>query len=105
MKPRYNIPDYIREADYGVQLSSDESYCLFIQECLALKKPVIVTDLPVFREEGITEKEAHYLDLDLKNLDVEKIYNHIPKVQGYKPKESDKEYKKLLEGKNEEESI
>lgn len=105
MQPRYNIPDYIREADYGVQLSSDESYCLFVQECLILDKPVIVTDLPVFKEEGITDKEAYFLKLDMSNLDVEKIYKHIPKVQGYKPKESDKEYKKLLEGKDEEEDF
>lgn len=97
MKPRYNMSDYIVEADYGVQLSSDESYCLFIQECLKLKVPVIVTDLPVFKEQGITEKEAHILDLDLSNLDVEKIYNNIPKVN-YKEKKSTEEYQELLKG-------
>ena len=96
MKPRYNMSDYIVEADYGVQLSSDESYCLFVQECLKLKVPVIVTDLPVFRELGITDKEAHILNLDMSNLDVEKIYKKIPKVN-YKVKESDEEYRKLLE--------
>lgn len=97
MKPRYNMSDYIIEADYGVQLSSTESYCLFIQECLKLKVPVIITDLDVYRELEITENEAHYLKLDMSNLDVYKIYNHIPKVE-YKTKDSDDEYKKLLEG-------
>lgn len=96
MKPRYNMTDYMVEADYGVQLSSDESYCLFVQECLKVKVPVIVTDIPVFRELGITEKEAHILKLDMSNLDVEKIYKNIPKVN-YKTKESDAEYRKLLE--------
>lgn len=104
MKPRYNMSDYIVQADYGVQLSDDESFCLFIQECLKLKVPVIITDLPVYKEVGITEKEAYKLKLDMSNLDVEKIYNKIPKVN-YKAVNSDKEYKKLLEGKDEKESI
>lgn len=105
MKPRYNMSDYIVNADYGVQLSSDESYCLFVQECLKLKVPVIVTDLPVYKEVGITSKEAYKLKLDMSNLDVDKIYNKIPKVN-YTPKNSDKEYMELLKGgKNEKESI
>ena len=104
MKPRYNMSDYIVQADYGVQLSDDESFCLFVQECLKLKVPVIVTDLPVYNEVGITEKESYKLKLDMSNLDVNKIYNEIPKVN-YKGVNSDKEYKKLLEGKDEKESI
>lgn len=95
MQPRYNMSDYIVQADYGVQLSDDESYCLFVHECLKLKVPVIVTDLPVYRECNITDKEAHFLKLDMSNLDVEKIYNNIPKVN-YKLKDSDKEYQNLL---------
>lgn len=105
MKPRYNMSDYIQEADYGVQLSTDESYCLFVQECLKLKVPVIVTDLPVYEEVGITDKEAYKLKLDMSNLDVDKIYNKIPKVN-YKGVNSGKEYEELLKGaENEEESV
>lgn len=100
MKPRYNMSDYIVQADYGVQLSDDESYCLFVQECLKLKVPVIITDLPIYKELKITEKEAHILKLDMSNLDVEKIYNEIPKVN-YKVKNSNKEYLELLEGEDE----
>jgi len=81
-------------------LSDDESFCLFVHECLKLKVPVIVTDLPVYKEVGITEKEGYILNLDMSNLDVDKIYNKIPKVN-YKALDSNKEYKKLLEGKNE----
>lgn len=97
MKPRYNMSDYMVNADYGVQLSSKESYCLFVQECLKLKVPVIITDLPVYKELGITKKEAHILKLDMSNLDVEKIYNKIPKVNYTVPVDSDSEYKELLE--------
>ena len=81
----------------GVQLSDDESFCLFVQECLKLKVPVIVTDLPVYKEVGITEKEGYILNLDMNNIDVEKIYKNIPKVN-YKGVNSDKEYLELLEG-------
>lgn len=77
---------------------------MFVHECLKLKVPVIVTDLPVYNEVGITEKEAYKLNLDMSNLDVDKIYNKIPKVN-YKGVNSDKEYKKLLEVKDEKESI
>jgi len=105
MQPRYNMSDYIVQADYGVQLSSDESYCLFVQECLKLKVPVIVTDLPVFKEQGVTDKEAHILNLDMSNLDVEKIYKNIPVIKDFKVKNSDREYKKLLEVKNEKKGI
>lgn len=105
MKPRYNMSDYIQQADYGVQLSDDESFCLFVQECLKLKVPVIVTDLPVYKEVGITNKEAYKLKLDMSNLDVDKIYNKILKVN-YTPKNSDKDYMELLKGaENEEESV
>ena len=105
MKPRYNMSDYMVNADYGVQLSSSESYCLFVQECLKLKVPVIITGLDVYKEPNITEKEAHILKLDMSNLDVEKIYKKIPKVN-YKGKNSDKEYRKLMEvKKDEKESI
>jgi len=95
MKPRYNMQDYMKEATYGVQLSTDESSCLFTKECLKLKVPLIITDLPVFKEDGITSKVAHILKLDMSNLDVEKIYNNIPKVE-FTEKKSTKEYKELL---------
>ena len=36
MQPRYDIWDYIKEADYGVQLSDTEGYSYFVNECLQM---------------------------------------------------------------------
>ena len=50
MSPRLNITSYIKDADYLVQLSDCEAYCYSVVESLMLGKPVIVTDLPVYKE-------------------------------------------------------
>ena len=50
MEPSLDITDYIADADYLVQLSNTEGYCYAVAEALTLGTPVIVTDLPVFRE-------------------------------------------------------
>lgn len=79
MKPRLDVVDYIADSDYGVQLSDTESYGYFIHECLQYHTPVLVTDLPCL--EDINFKDGHHgyiFDFDMKNLDVNKIYNCIP---------------------------
>lgn len=68
-----NIKDKIAEADYLVQLSSAEAFCYSVVEALEIGTPVIVTDLPVFKELKIKDGENGYivpLDMD---FDVEKI--------------------------------
>ena len=85
MPPRLDITDYIADADYLVQLSDSEAYCYSVNEALTLGVPVIVTDLPTFREEGVEEgKTGYLLPLDM-DCDVEKITT-IPKFE-YKPKQ------------------
>ena len=84
MSPRLDITDFIADADYLVQLSDSEAYCYSVNEALTLGTPVIVTDLPTFREEGVVEgKTGYLLPLDM-NCDVEKIKD-IPQFD-YKPK-------------------
>lgn len=94
MNPRYDLAMWMADADYGVQFTRIESYGLFPVECLKVGTPVILTDLPVFREIGIDEKNAYFFDWDMKDVDVTKILN-IPKVK-YKEPSSDKLYKELL---------
>ena len=68
-----DIKKYIAEADYLVQLSSAEAFCYSVVEALEIGTPVIVTDLPVFKELKIKDGENGYivpLDMD---FDVEKI--------------------------------
>jgi len=74
MKPRLDIIDYIADCDYLVQLSDSESFCLSVCEALSVGTPVIVTDLPVFKELGLNKENSVILDMDLLNVDVDEIY-------------------------------
>lgn len=86
MKPRLDIINYIANADYLVQLSDNEGYCYSVVESLCVGTPVIVTDVPVFKEIGVNDKNGFILDFDLKDVPIKKIYNGLPKFE-YKPKE------------------
>lgn len=97
MKPRLNVAAYIDDADYLVQLSDTEAYCYSIQEALLLNTPIIVTKLPILKELNIDEKNAHILEFDMSNLDVNKIYNNIPKVN-YTPIQSNDKWEEILGG-------
>lgn len=99
MKPGYDIWDYIKEADYGVQLSDTEGYSYFINECLQYGTPVIVTDFPSVYESVKNEVNGYILDMNLKNLDIDKIVNRIPKNFEYKEKCTEEDWIKLLNKK------
>ena len=80
MQPRLDILDYIADADYLVQLSDNEGYCYSVVEALSVGVPVLVTPCPVFDEIGLRDGVNCYkLPFDMKNIDVNKIYNKIPK--------------------------
>lgn len=83
-KPRTDITDFIAAADYLVQLSETEAFCYSVVEALMLGTAVIVTDLPVYKELRINDACGYVVGLDLKNADVNKIYNRIPKPR-YRP--------------------
>lgn len=74
-KPRLDIVDYIKKADYLVQLSDTESYCYSIVEALSIGTPIIATKMPVLEELGINEEYGFLLDFDLLNVDIKGIYN------------------------------
>lgn len=101
MKPSYDFWDYIKEADYGVQLSDTEGYSYFINECLQYGTPVITTNFPSVYESVEDEVNGYILDMDLKNLEIEKIVNNIPKDFIYKEKCTEKDWIKLLNKKKE----
>lgn len=86
-KSRLNILDYIAQSDYLVQLSDSEGYCYSLVEALSLNIPVICTNMPVLKEIGINKNNAYILDMNMSNIDTNKIYNNIPKVVDYKPPE------------------
>ncbi len=86
-KPKLSIIDYIAEADYLVQLSDSEGYCYSIVEALSVRTPVICTDIPVIKEIGVNENNSYILNMDMSNINVDKIYKEIPKIESYKAPE------------------
>lgn len=96
MPSELNITDYIAEADYLVQLSKSEAYAYSVIESLVLGTPVLITNFAAAEEMGVVDGENGYVfNMNMDNIDVDKIYNKIPKFN-YKPKSSDKEWLKLL---------
>lgn len=43
-----------------------------------MQTPVIVTDIPAFHDLIINGKNGYLLPLDMSDIDVDEIYNHIP---------------------------
>lgn len=99
MKPSHDLFDYIVEADYGVQLSDTEGYCYFVNECLQYGTPVISTNYPSAYEIVEDGKNGYIVDMDLKNLDIDKIVNNIPVNFNYKEKGTKKDWINLFEKK------
>lgn len=101
MKPSHNFMDYIAEADYGVQLSDTEGYSYFINECLQYGTPAISTNFPSAYENIEDGINGYILDMNLNNLDIDKIVNNIPKDFKYKEKGKEEDWIKLLNKKKE----
>lgn len=71
--PKLDIIEDIKKADFLVQLSDCEAYCYAVVEALTCGVPVIVTDLPVFKELGINDTNAIICDMEMKNMSVDKL--------------------------------
>lgn len=99
MKPSHDFMDYVKESDYGVQLSDTEGYSYFINECLQYETPVICTNFPSVYESVEDGVNGYILDMNLKNLDIDKIVNNIPKNFTYEEKCTEKDWIKLLNKK------
>ena len=96
MNPSHDIFDYIVEADYGVQLSDTEGYCYFVNECLQYGTPVISTNYPSSYESIEDGINGYLLNMDLSNLDIEKIVNNIPNKFNYIEKGNTIDWTKLF---------
>ena len=80
-KSRYDIWDYLAEADYTVLLSDSEGLPYTVQESLQYKVPCIVTDVGGCTELIKDGVNGYVVPLDM-NFDVRKILN-IPKCSEY----------------------
>ena len=63
----------IKKADYLVQLSDCEAFCYSVVESLIVGTPVIVTNLPVYHELGICNKNAIICNLTMNNINASDI--------------------------------
>lgn len=86
-----------RCADYLVQLSGIESYCYTIREALAHKVAVIGSKIPEIQKVIKDGVNGYLLDDDLGDLDIEKIFNEVPRPDGYNEKVPDI-WRKVLGG-------
>lgn len=88
MPPRQDVLDFIADADYLVQLSDTEGYSYSIVEALSVGTPVIVTEIPVAREQGVEDGVTGFiLPFDMSSIPVERIYKGLKKFK-YEPRES-----------------
>ena len=96
MEPQLKITNYIAGSHYLAQFSKTEADCLSIKESLCVGTPVLATNFAAAIENGVVDGKTGYIfDMDMSNIDVEKIYNNIPKFE-YKVNNSEKEWNKLL---------
>lgn len=98
-----NVGYFLRKADYLVQLSDVESWCLSANEALLNGCPVIVTEFDAAYEMGVKDGENGYIVPFNMDFDVKKLLN-VPRgfVFEDKTKEIAKEWAKVL-GKSKEE--
>lgn len=87
----------MRCADYLVQLSSCESYCFSVHQATAQGVGVIGTKIPEIEKVVADGKNGYLLNLDMSNLDVEKIFNKIPKPEA-KPEPISPNWQKAIRG-------
>ncbi len=73
----------IGHCDYLVQLSDTESFCYSAYEALQQNVPVILTDFPEAKNIVDDGENGYIVDLDLSNLDVDKIFNNVPRPTYY----------------------
>ena len=79
-----------------MQLSDTEGYCYFVNECLQYGTPVISTNYPSAYESIEDGVNGYLLDMDLSNLDVDKIVNYIPNNFNYKEKGNIEDWNRLF---------
>lgn len=88
-EPTMDILPEIKAATYCLLLSDTEGYPYGLLEPLTLGVPVIVTRLPMLKDAMVDSSNAKIIDFDMRNLDMNDIFNNIPKFI-YTPHESNK---------------
>ena len=82
MPPTLDIYDYIKDADYLVQLSDSEGFGFSIIESMMLGTPVLTTPIDILEEINFKEGLHGYklpFDMNLTKEQIQQIYQKIPK--------------------------
>lgn len=81
-----------------VQLSDTESFCYSAFEALQRGVPVILTNFTEAYNIVEDGKNGYLVDMDLKNLDVDKIFNHKPEHVTFKDRCDYDAWEKVFKG-------
>lgn len=87
-----------RCADYLLQLSDLESWCYTLREAIANGVAILGNDIPEIAKVVKDGENGYLLKPDLSNVDVDKIFNEVPKPTG-KVEEVPEIWQKVMEGK------
>ena len=87
VEPVLNPIGYMRICDYIALLSDTEACPYNVLEALKIKKPLLITRLPILEEMGVNETNAKIYDFDMVNLDIDDLWN-IPVVKDWKEPDS-----------------
>jgi glycosyltransferase involved in cell wall biosynthesis len=104
MKPRFDLFEFIKEADYGVQLSKTEGYSYFVNECLQYGTPMITTNFESAFESIKDDFNGYILDMNLSNLNIDKIMERKLKPAKYEIKTKVEDWIEIL-GKPDKQEI
>lgn len=100
-QPTLNVTPYMADADYVVQLSNPiEGYGFTPGESLSIGTPVIVTDVPAYREIGVNETNGFILNCDMTNVPIKEIYEKAGKFNFKYEPPKDNWLKLLAPGKS-----
>ena len=98
LKPGYGNQALISHCDYLVQLSDTESFCYSAFEALQRNVPVILTEFPEAYNIVDDGENGYILKFDLSNLDVNKIFNEVPKNLYYIDRCKKEDWEKVFKG-------
>lgn len=90
--PKLDLTKEMAEATWVLQPSDHEAFGLSVAESLILGTPVLITDIPAFREIGCNETNSIMFDLDMKNVDIDKIKKGLPPFKYNPPKSNWSKY-------------
>lgn len=77
VEPSIHNEGLIKNCDYLVQLSKNESYCYSVHQALACGKPCICTDIPEFRKVIKPGVNGWLVGQNLEGLDIDGIFGEL----------------------------